>query len=149
MAVNAFIINVSIILCFQVKKKFCNLHPFDVITTTLNTPPTLMDSKRDIVLFFVFYLQPNLSFPSKCQAIKRSFGCIISIQLTTLLGNKSNWIKQWLLAGEFSEFCASTRQNGRFLKCARLARLADIRQADYRVLARLADIRQTPFLRKM
>ncbi len=37
---------------------------------------------------------------------------------------------------------ASTRQNGRFLKCARLARLADIRQAVLRGLARLADIRQ-------
>ena len=37
---------------------------------------------------------------------------------------------------------ASTRQNGRFLKCARLARLADIRQAVLRGLARLADIHQ-------
>ena len=37
---------------------------------------------------------------------------------------------------------ASTRQNARFLKCARLARLADIRQAVLRGLARLADIRR-------
>ena len=51
--------------------------------------------------------------------------------------------KQWLLAGEFSEFeyLCETRH---FLKCARLARLADIRQAVLRGLARLADIRQ-PF----
>ncbi len=37
---------------------------------------------------------------------------------------------------------SSTRQNGRFLKCVRLARLADIRQAVLRGLARLADICQ-------
>ncbi len=36
----------------------------------------------------------------------------------------------------------STRQNGRFQKYARLARLADIRQAVLRGLARLAEIRQ-------
>ncbi len=35
----------------------------------------------------------------------------------------------------------STRQNSRFLKYARLARLADIRQAVLRGLTRLADIR--------
>ncbi len=62
-------------------------------------------------------------------------------------------LKQWLLAGEFSEFeysretrrflaSASTRQNGRFQKYARLARLADIRQVVLRGLARLADICQ-------
>jgi hypothetical protein len=37
---------------------------------------------------------------------------------------------------------ASTHQNGRFQKNARLARLADIRQAVLRGLARLAKIRQ-------
>ncbi len=37
---------------------------------------------------------------------------------------------------------ARTRQNGRFQKYARLARLADIRQAFLWELARLADIRQ-------
>ncbi len=52
-----------------------------------------------------------------------------------------NISKQWLLAGEFSEFQYS-RKTRRFLKCARLARLADIRQAVLRGLARLADIRQ-------
>jgi hypothetical protein len=36
----------------------------------------------------------------------------------------------------------STRQNGRFQKYVRLARLADIRQAVLRGLARLAEIRQ-------
>ncbi len=36
----------------------------------------------------------------------------------------------------------STRQNGSFLKCARLARLANIRLAVLRGLARLANIRQ-------
>ncbi len=61
--------------------------------------------------------------------------------------------KQWLLAGEFSEFeysCETRRfwrvrvlaKICRFLKCARLARLAEIRQAVLRGLARLADIRQ-------
>jgi hypothetical protein len=54
--------------------------------------------------------------------------------------------KQWLLAGEFSdlpkvakngEFRASTRQNGRFPKYARLTRLADIPQAVLCGLARL------------
>ncbi len=37
---------------------------------------------------------------------------------------------------------ASTRQNGSFQKYARLARLADVRQAVLRGLARLAEIRQ-------
>ncbi len=49
--------------------------------------------------------------------------------------------KEWLLAGEFSEF-EYPREIRRFLKCARLARLADIRQAVLRGLARLADIRK-------
>ena len=49
--------------------------------------------------------------------------------------------KQWLLASEFSEFEYS-RETRCFFKCARLARLADIRQAVLRRLARLADIRQ-------
>ncbi len=47
--------------------------------------------------------------------------------------------KQWLLAGEFSEFEYS-RKTRRFRKCVRLARLADIRQA---VSRGLADIRRT------
>jgi hypothetical protein len=37
---------------------------------------------------------------------------------------------------------ASTRQNGRFRKYARLARLANIRQAVLRGLARITNIRQ-------
>jgi hypothetical protein len=45
--------------------------------------------------------------------------------------------KQWLLAGEFSEFEYS-RETRRFWKCVGLARLADIRQA---VSRGLADIR--------
>ena len=49
--------------------------------------------------------------------------------------------KQWLLAGEFSEFEYS-RETRRFRKCVGLARLADIRQAVSRRLARLADIRR-------
>ncbi len=40
---------------------------------------------------------------------------------------------------------SSTRQNGCFRKCARLARLANIRQTVYRGLARLADICQTVY----
>ncbi len=55
------------------------------------------------------------------------------------------YFKQWLLAGEFSEFEYS-RETRRFW---RVRVLANIRQTIYRVLARLADIRQTPFLRKM
>ncbi len=38
--------------------------------------------------------------------------------------------------------CASSHQNGLFEKCARLAKLADIRQPVLLRLARLADIRQ-------
>jgi hypothetical protein len=73
--------------------------------------------------------------------------------METIFQAPFNWIKawnnncgktkQWLLAGEFSEFEYS-RETRRFLKCARLARLADIRQAVLRGLARLADICQ-PF----
>ncbi len=54
---------------------------------------------------------------------------------------RGGYTKQWLLAGEFSEFEYS-RETRRFMKCVRLARLADIRQAVLRGLARLADIRQ-------
>ena len=60
-----------------------------------------------------------------------------------IIHKRSDWVntEKWLLAGEFSEFEYS-RETRRFLKCARLARLADIRQAVLRGLARLADIRQ-------